>query len=333
MITNQTTSLNGMVLYYPLIGVWSGTVKVTRETDLASAKANLPPEDLVSDGRKRVIAKEPLAVFLAIRKRVERLLGNLGIRLLGGFAVPVESTAEIEAELPKLEQEFLSARNELIADLDLHYLNWEVMHPGWADFLSRERPKASVVEARCAFHVGCIRAESPDISSSAAAATRFNAIANAALPTLLQETAERAEKLLGEFTGKVSCTQKSVASVRRLVDKLDAFAFLDQRVRPMVDVMQSQFNRLAKTGPIDALGTTTLLWVLKQLADPETMLQHGQGTVDAQQGLPVSIGDVDLLSDVGPMADDVEDVETVAEMTLPPVQPSALAESIFEAAF
>lgn len=328
-ITNQTTSLTGMVLYYPLIEVWSGTVKVTRETDLAAAKGDLPPEDLVSDGRKRVIAKDPLAPFLAIRKRVERLLGHLGIRLLGGYAVPVESTSEIEAELPKMEKEFLDARDELVANLGLHYMNWEVAHPSWTDMLKRERPDENVVSARCAFHVGCIRAESPDGSTSAAAATRFTAIANSALPTLLQETADQAEKLLEHFTGKVSCTQKSVNSVRRLVDKLEAFAFLDQRVRPMVDVMQAQFNRLAKTGPIDALGTTSLLWVLKQLADPETMLQHGQGTVNAKLALPVSIGDVDLLADVGHLGDDVEEIDNA----IPVVQPVVVADSLFEAAF
>lgn len=336
-ITNQTTSLDGMVLYYPMIEVWSGTVKVSREQDLAAAKADLPPADLVSDGRKRLISQEPLRPFLAIRKRVERQLGSHGIRLLGGYAVPVSATAEIEAQLPELEREFLEARADLIANLDRHFGDWEEAHPGWSDMLHRSRTDPLTVESRCCFHVGCIRAETPDATTSAGAASRFHAIANSALPTLLQETADRADELLTEFKGKVSTTQRAVTAVRKLVDKLGTFSFLDQRVRPMVDVLEGQLNVLPKTGPLNANATTMLFWVVRQLADPQAMLDHGEGQVTATMGLPVCIGELDLLSGMPAAIDENPDeANSVPDSTPAQVTPASsvdLSDALFDAAF
>jgi hypothetical protein len=340
-ITNQTTSLDGMVLYYPMIEVWSGTVKVSREQDLAAAKANLPPATIVSDGRKRLISQKPLRPFLAVRKCVERLLGSHGIRLLGGYAVPVSATAEIEAQLPELEREFLEARADLVSNLDRHFDDWvaemEEEFPGWGDMLRRNRTDPLTVESRCCFHVGCIRAETPDATTSAGAASRFHAIANSALPTLLQETADRADELLTEFQGKVSTTQRAVTAVRKLVDKLGTFSFLDQRVRPMVEVLEGQLNLLPKTGPLNANATTMLFWVVRQLADPQAMLDHGEGQVTATMGLPVSIGEFDLLSGVPAAIDeDLEETESVPDSTPAQVTPASsvdLSDALFDVAF
>jgi hypothetical protein len=280
MISNTTTVLEGLVLYHPMIEIWSGTVRIRRKEDLVNAESHLPPAELVSDGRKRIVPKDPLKPLLTVRKAVERLLKGPGIPMMGGVAVPETLASEIEAELPKLETKFNDAVNDLCAGLTASYQKLENAWPEWAPMLRSSRLTEAEVRSRCRFDVVALRAAAPDASHSAGAAKRFDRIATAAFPKLLEDIAARADEILEEsFRGKGAVTQRQLAPVRRLVEKLETFSFLDPRVAPMAGSFSNQLAGLPKAGPLNATHTATVVTVLKTLADPDLMLTHGSAAI------------------------------------------------------
>jgi len=276
--THMTTqiALTGLVLYHPLIEIWSGTVRVHRDDDLAQAAEHLPPSTIVSDGRKRLVRKETLRTLLAIRKRVDRLLHSKGFTFMGGIAVPESRCQEIEDQLPKLEVEFAQALDVLCANLQKEQASLRDEFPEWADMLKRSELSEQVVRSRCSFRVVPLRVAPPDSSISASAAKRFDSIAGAALPVLLKDVAADAEVIYRDsFKGKSRVSAKTAAMVERLVEKLQAFSFLDPRVAPMSSALLANMQSIPSTGYLSIPETASVVMVLNTLSDPETLLEQG----------------------------------------------------------
>ena len=69
------------------IRIWSGRKKL-RPEDLRLSGDEIPPEDLVSLGSKRVCDPESLKAFYRLKQSAERACLRVGTRFLGGFAIP-----------------------------------------------------------------------------------------------------------------------------------------------------------------------------------------------------------------------------------------------------
>lgn len=290
MISTTTTSIDGLVLYHPIIEIWSGTVQIHRDEDLAAATANLPPSALVSDGRKRLVPKDPLRPLLRVRKNVDTLLRRHGFRMMGGIAVPESATGQIEVELPKLQTAFQDSLDELCLNLEDWYQKLEAEYPQWVPMLRKSRLTPQDVRARCRFDVVAIRAAAPNPSIAPQASLRFSRVASAAFPSLLEDMAKRAEEVLKEsFYGKSEVTQKQMIPVRRMVEKLESFGFLDPRVAPMADALGKQLQVIPKQGPLDMAQTALVVTVLKTLSDPDLVIQHGVGAISSNTVEPPPI--------------------------------------------
>ena len=277
-ISTSSTALDGLVLYYPIVNIWSGTVMVSRETDLAAAKDQLPPEDLVSNGRKRIVDKAVTAPLLAMRKRVERLLKEHGAPMMGGVGVPACASATVEAGLAEIEASFYEHVETICQNLSARYLEHETLHPGWEEMLRRSHLTEDDVRARCRFDVVAIQPSAP---TSSGAESRFGRFAEAAVPQILEDLAKRADKLLTDtFKGRVKATQRQLGAVQRLIEKLSNFSFLDPRVNPIAQSLDAQLAAMPATGTLTYSETATVKTVLKTLADPEFILAQGTATDD-----------------------------------------------------
>lgn len=336
MIHNNTAVLSGIALYHPMIEIWSGTVRVKRAEDLKEATDHLPPSELVSDGRKRIVRRDPLRPMLAIRKRVDRLLRVHGFPFMGGIAVPEAACTEIEARLPELEIEFQDAVNGLCANLVNEYDVLEQEFPSWSEMLRGSRLGEADVRARCRFDVVSHRVAAPDASQSPSAAKRFHKIADAALPTLLEDIGDSAASIYSESVrGKGRASSKTAAVVRRLVDKLGAFSFLDPRVDPMATALSKQLQSLPFTGWLSPVETATLASVLNTLADPQSLIQQGAAAFNLPDAPMQDEPDVmanpttdDLFVEVE-VKPDLEPVSAAA----PQAQPVAASVPVYAAGF
>ena len=322
MIHNNTTVLNGIALYHPMIEIWSGTVRVKRMEDLIDASDKLPPSEIVSDGRKRIVRKDPLRPLLAIRKRVDRLLRTAGFPFMGGIAVPETACANIEALLPQLEAEFLTTVSNMCRDLGDVYELLEEQFPEWSEMLRKSRLSGAEVQSRCRFDVVSHRVAAPDATQSASAAKRFHKIADAAFPTLLQDIARDAEEIYEKSVkGKGRLSVKTAAVVKRLVDKLGAFSFLDPRVDPMAQALSQQLQDFPATGFLSPVETAKVSSVLNTLSDPESLISQGAAAIQATVDAHV----FEVVGDDLPVSDDMfaGDKEPEPAAPMPVTQPLA----------
>jgi hypothetical protein len=278
--------LQGLVIFTADLRIWSGGVKLTREEDLSTVKHELPPIALVTDGRKYLVKPAVLAPFHAIRKRLERLLSKRGFRLMAdGFAVPESESEQTIAEIDALEREFADLVPEFLSKLPSYYEELIGEYPAWRDVLERGRLSDATVASRLKFAVGVYKITSPDPDNVHSPLNRqYTNVINGAVPALLNDVAEKAQALLkGPIGQRVCVTQAQHSSVRRLVERLNAFAFLDYRVGPAADALMGMLGCVPQTGPLSAGNSAVLKIVVESLSDPDTVLQeYAQGELDEE---------------------------------------------------
>lgn len=274
MATLHTDPLAGLVLVTADLRIWSGGVKLTREEDLTEVASKLPPKGMVSDGRKMLVRPAALAPFHAIRKRLERLLGRVGFRLMpDAWAIPETDCDSFLAEVEELENEFNGLIPDLLVSLPRHYAEQEQAFPEWALQLRFGHLTPEQVESRMRFQVGMYRI-SPPADGNSRLNRRYNDVVNGAVPALLTDVADKATKLLeGAIGRKLTCTQAHKGQVERLVERLDAFSFMDPRVGPTAAALRSMMGCIPALGPLTPGNTAVLRVICEQLADPATALQ------------------------------------------------------------
>lgn len=291
MAVLHTDPLNGLVIITADLRIWSGGVKLTREEDLSSVKDKLPPTGMVTDGRKNLVKPKALAPFHAIRKRLERLLVRTGFRLMAdAWAVPESEISSIVSEIEDLEKEFNDEIPLLAAALPSHYQEQADEYPEWKEQLKKGELSAVDVTSRMKFNVGIYKIAPPAADSSASGINRrYNDVVNSAVPALMNDIADKAKSLLkGPVGTKLVCTQTQHTQVKKLVERLQVFSFLDHRVGPTADALESMLSCIPLTGPLNPGNTAVLRVVAEQLSIPETALQEleDDGTEsDAQQPL------------------------------------------------
>ena len=270
--------LQGLVFITSDLRIWSGGVKLTREEDLSDVRDKLPPTGMVTDGRKNLVKPQALAPFHAIRKRLERLLTRQGFRLLASdaFAVPESEIDQIVREIDVMEQEFNDLIPVFINDLPRHYREQAEEYPEWQKQLKDGELGAQKVAERMRFAVGVYKIAPPDPNNSSSALTRqYSNVVNSAVPALLADISGKALDLMkGPIGKKLICTQAHHAQVRKLVERLNAFSFLDHRVGPSADGLMDMLKGIPLNGPLTVGNTAVLRVVVEQLADPDAILQE-----------------------------------------------------------
>jgi len=274
MATLHTDPLAGLVLVTADLRIWSGGVKLTREEDLTEVASKLPPKGMVSDGRKMLVRPAALAPFHAIRKRLERLLGRVGFKLMpDAWAIPETDCENFLTEVEELESEFNGLIPDFLVSLPRHYAEQEQEFPEWALQLRFGHLTPEQVETRMKFQVGMYRI-SPPADGNSRLNRRYDDVVNGAVPALLTDVADKATKLLeGAIGRKLTCTQAHKGQVERLVDRLDAFSFMDHRVGPTASALRSMMGCIPALGPLTPGNTAVLRVICEQLADPATALQ------------------------------------------------------------
>lgn len=274
---SNADAIQGIVVITSDIRIWSGGTKLTREEDLSDVKDRLPPSEMVTDGRKNLVKPSALAPFHAIRKRLERLLSAEGYRLLSdAFAVPATELDSILVKIDELENEFNDEIPVFLDALPAHYQAQIDEFPAWSDQLRSGQLSRAEIQQRLRFAVGVFKMAPPDADNAGSSRNRqYSNIVNGAVPALLNDIASKALNLLkGPIGQKLCVTQTQRAQVCKLVEKLEAFSFLDHRVGPTAEALNGMLSCIPLTGPLSPGNTAVLRVVTEQLADPDTLLQQ-----------------------------------------------------------
>lgn len=277
----KDSPLSRLVIFTPVINIWSATVKVDRDQDLKDVKDKLPPRSLVSDGRKTLIDLKLLTPFNTLRSKVHRALTKAGFQLTpNAHAIPLDKADAIAEELEEIGQEFKALVPDFISNLDNAVEQHIAAEPEWRELIESSRPDKAYVESRMVFKIGAYRMAPPDEANPDSRISRNFGEAIEAVPSLLKDIAESARKLLeGPLGTGRRIGQSHANALRDLVAKLESFGFLDHRVGAAADTLDSMLSIVPETGQLSQGNLGVLKTVCDILSDPVQILE--QANMDA----------------------------------------------------
>lgn len=262
------------------VRIWSGRKKLTAE-DLALG-ADVPPEDLVSLGSKRVCDPAPLNDFHRLKKQAERICLAGGTRFLSGFAIPQARAEAVANDLDALAQRFAAERATFVANYASAVEDWIAQHPRWEAAIRRAVDPASLVESRLAFGYQLYA-----ITPAPNAGDLDQQIAGLG-DTLFGEVAQLARELDGSFVGRDALPRRALSTFRRVRDKLACLTFVDYRVQPVLDTLDGWLGRLPKRGPIRGALFNEGFGLMLLVSDPQRLSDHGAGLLALHDLLPAT---------------------------------------------
>ena len=294
----DTTVLEKVVVFIlDGISLWSARRRLQREDlKLIDAKTEIPPEDLASLGSKKVFDPDRIARFDNHKKAAHRACARIGVRFLGGYAVPEAEAALLATELDAIGAEFYADKATLLTDYDVEVADWVKQHPDWSVMLKQSILSRDEVDQRIAYAwrsfrvVATEQATSDDVSPlNAGLATEIGGLAGQLYSEIARAAAEVMEK---SMLGRDKVTQKILRPIRNIRSKLTGLSFLDPRVKPLIESIDHTLAQLPAAGHIEGLALTALRGIVFILAAEDRMVSHGQMIINGtsvQEALEESV--------------------------------------------
>ncbi|MBK1717194.1 DUF3150 domain-containing protein [Thiocystis violacea] len=251
--------------------IWSGRKKL-RADDLGLGAGEIPSEELVSLGSKRLCNPDALRVFHTLKGQAERACLRVGTRFLGGTLVPNDQVDALSGILEGLKRDFEREVASFLAEYDREIADWISRHPDWERQLRAAVDPAEAIGTRFSFRYRPLVIQ-PAEGHRETLAEDVAEIAH----SLFHEVAQIAVSLEKSLVGKDAMTQRALGTFRRIQEKLGVLAFVDPRIAPILALVEGFLSRVPRRGPISgALFQEGFgLWLL--LGDEARLARHGAG--------------------------------------------------------
>jgi len=314
--------------------IWSARKKL-RDEDFEGVNAeDLPPKKATSLGSKFTINPKSLNPFVMLRGQTEKHCLSFGIKFMGGYAIPEEHFPVVLAQLKIIKDKYDLEIKKFIATYDDAVDSWLAEFPEFEDALRRSVLPASIVERKFGFDFSVYKIQPANNNDSNIPG--LDDEVSSMSGCLFKEVAKEASYLLeNSLIGRKSITRRTLFPITRIRLKLDALSFLDHRVQPIINSINTCLNQIPEKGSLDKTVFDSVFSLTLLLSDPKRMLAHGEGlssSVDSffdspDQGLPLDLSNqlkvdevVDIETDViaEVAVDEVVDIETdvIAEVAV-----------------
>ncbi|WP_027366836.1 DUF3150 domain-containing protein [Desulfocurvibacter africanus] len=258
------------------VTIWTARRKLT-PADFGGAE--LPPEELASLGSKRVCNPEELKVFGMLKARAVSLLDRHGVRFLGGWGIPADKAEGLVEELRKIQSEFAAAKTDFLSRYDQAVQEWISRHTGWEQLIADSTVSADYVRSRLGFTWQVYRIMPPGTNTPIDEGLKeeMRGLGN----TLFDEVAKSASEAWHKsFAGKLEVTHKALSPLRTIQQKLAGLTFIEPRVAPIADLIQTAFASLPRRGMIRGGRLLMLQGLVALLRDPQALIEHGQKIIE-----------------------------------------------------
>lgn len=263
--------------------IWSGRKKLTPADFKNTGSDDLPPADLASLGSKKICNPAALRIFDTLKKEAHREAAKVGIRFLGGYAIPASKAEALAEALDDVRSRFDEARTKFLDGYDDEIKKWIAKHPKWASSISAVVPSASHVESRISFDYQAF-----EVKASGVAAAGLTRAVNGLADQLYHEIAREAWDYYDiSLCGKPKGTQKTLRPLRSIRSKLDGLSFIDNTVFPIIELIDNVLASMPAKGDIEGTDLVKLVGVVHILYDKDRMLAYAQGVLngDSQASL------------------------------------------------
>ena len=296
-----------MALIVLTVSQWSGRKKL-RADDLELTDSEVPSEELVSLGSKRICNPDALRVFGTLKGQADRACLKVGTRFLGGYLIPNDQLAALSGELDLLKTEYEVETQHFLTGYDREIEDWILRHPEWERQLRTAVDPAAKIGTKFSFRYRPLIIQ-PAEGQHEALVEDVAEIAT----SVFHEIAQIAVTLEKSLIGKDAMSQHALRTFRRVQQKLDILSFVDPRIGPILDQVERFLRQVPPSGPVtgsmfqEGFG----LWML--LCDEDRMARHGAGMLNPVVEAEVD-AEVDADAEVEAETEVESDVETMTEV-------------------
>ena len=241
---------------------------------------------------------------------------------MSGWAIPEDKAGDIIRELIGIRDEFLKEKDAFLADYDQSIENWINKHTKWASIIRESTVGSEYVRSRMGFSWQLYRV-APLMDHAvpeAVAESGLNEEVENLAKTLFGEIARSADDTWNRvYAGKTEVTHKALSPLRTLQQKLSGLTFINPHVSPVVDIIQTAFNRIPKKGNITGADLVMLQGLVCLLRDPDALIAHAERLIEGYG--PASVLDAvtaPVMRDI-PVREDLPEVFPVPHANLPNV--------------
>lgn len=279
-MATDITVLDHLVVVNLDIHIWTARKKLV-PLDLGGAE--LPPEDLATLGSKRICNPEDLRSFGTLKARAVNLLERNGVRFLGGWAVPETRMDEIGVELAASRDEFNAAKDSFLQRYEQSVQDWIARHPQWGSIIAGSTVSEEYVRSRMDFRWQMFRVMAPAVDSGALKDDLQRDVDTLGL-TLFDEVAKAAGEAWQRcYAGKTEITRKALSPLKSIYDKLMGLTFVEPRVAPVAELLDTAFRSIPKRGAITGSILIMLQGLVSLLQNPQALMEHGQMILDGRK--------------------------------------------------
>jgi hypothetical protein len=268
---SDITVLDHLVVVNLDIHIWTARKKLV-PPDLGGAE--LPPEDLASLGSKRVCNPEDLRTFGTLKARAVSLLERNGIRFLGGWAILETRLEDISIELAAIKREFGNAKESFLQGYDRSVQDWIARHPQWSGIIANSTVSEGYVRSRLNFRWQVFRVATPaDTGMKDDLRQDVCGLGD----TLFGEVAKAASDAWNVcYVGRTEITRKALSPLKAIRDKLMGLTFIEPKVAPVADLLDTALNCIPKRGVIAGGMLVMLQGLVSLLRNPQALYEHAR---------------------------------------------------------
>jgi hypothetical protein len=248
------------------IKIWSGAKNLKPE-DFQGIE--LPPDELISLGSKRLHNKQNFKPIQAVRTRAVTFMESNGVSLYGGkiWLVPADKLNEVQSLLSDFATMFETEKNNFLGDFYTSQQQWLDQNKKWAAILEPYLDTPETVEKKFGFTWRTFRI------SPAANDTLAETVTGDVTCALLKEVSVMAFEAYETLKDKDRATPKNLNRLDRLSTKLQGLAF----VNPGVGVIQQELSQILgakdSSGAMSGNDVFRLSRLLVQLKNPQVLAE------------------------------------------------------------
>ncbi|WP_027362087.1 DUF3150 domain-containing protein [Halodesulfovibrio aestuarii] len=311
-VYTDMTALDNIVALNLDVHIWSARKKLT-PTDFGSA--DLPPEQLASLGSKRICDPKDLRVFGTLKSRAVSMLDRIGVRFLGGWAIPIDRVDEVKDGLDAIKTEFVKAKDEFIVRYDEIIHEWITNNPGWESLISGSVVSVDYVRHRLDFNWQMFAVAQTAQFQGSGLVEEVASLGD----TLFDEIAKTAKEAWQKsYAGKTEVSRKALSPIRTIHSKLAGLVFVEPRVAPIVELVETALARVKGRGPILGIQLLLVQGLLSLLQSPDVLVEHGQKIIEGQSAGSMLDGLVGTSTDACP--DFIESESNGEDEEMPPIE-------------
>jgi hypothetical protein len=257
------------------ISIWSGS-KTLKAEDFQGYE--LPPEELVSLGSKRLHSKDSFKPIQAVRTKAVSVLESTGISLYGGrvWIIPDHAKSEVEASLHALAVEFQQEKDAFLRNFYTTQEEWLEKNNRWASILRPYLDTPESVSKRFGFSWRIFRMGTAEQGDGLAETITHDLTNN-----LLREVSTLAEDAYQSLKGRDRATPKNLNRLDKLADKLRGLSFVTPASLVIETELSTILDERDSQGALEGQVLFKLVRLMVQLKTPQVLSEVLEA---AQQG-------------------------------------------------